>query len=167
MLQPGVGYTFNNSSGGSSLTIDTITRYKETLPFFVYEDSDDSGNTIFRINAGTFNNVFPTVNGATVGEANAYLAAPAVTSLVILTVPAAPKPNPAWPSGTPTIALLAGTAVPGYGPTVARLALARITVTTEAGSGLKTYAVANLVSGSLWGERFECGEELEYWFSRI
>ena len=167
MLQSGVGYTYNNSSGGSSLTIDTIARQKETLPFFVYEDTDASGNTVFRINAGTFNNVFPTVNGATVGEANAYLAAPSATSLVVLTVPASAKPNPAWPSGTPTIALLAGTTVPGFGPTVARLALAKITVTTEAGTNAKTYAVSNLVSGSLWGERFECGDELEYWFSRI
>jgi hypothetical protein len=167
MLQSGVGYSFSNSSGGSSLTIDTITRYKETLPFFVYEDSDASGNTVFRINAGTFNNVFPTVNGATVGDAAAYLAAPTATSLVVLTVPATGGANPAWPAGTPTIALLAGTTVPGFGPTVARLALAKITVTTEAGSGVKTYAVSNLVSGSLWGERFECGEELEYWFSRI
>lgn len=167
MLQQGVGYTFSNASGGSSLTIDTIARYKETLPFFVYEDTDASGNTVFRINAGTFNNVFPTVNGATVGEANAYLAAPTATSLVVLTVPASGGTSPALPAGTPTIAIQSGTTVPANTATVARLALAKITVTTEAGSSDKTFTVSNLVSGSLWGERFQCGDDLEYWFSRI
>jgi hypothetical protein len=167
MITQGVGYTFSNSSDGSSLVIDQAGRQKETLPFYVYEDTDSSGNTVFRINAGTFNNVFPTVNGVTVGDSAAALAAPTVTSLVVMTIPATGKPNPAFPSGTPTIALLSGTSVPGFTSTVARVALARITVSTQSGSNAKLYAVANLASGSIWGERFECGEELDYWFSRI
>ena len=166
MLQQGVGYTFSNSSGGSSLTIDNgAARYKETLPFFVFEDADANGNTIFRINAGTFNNVFPTVGGAQVGEANAYLGAPGSTSLVIMTIGASGGISPAFPSGTPFISLMNGTTIPENGLAVARVALAKITVSTQ--SGVNTYTVSNLVSGSLWGERFECGKELQYWFSRI
>ena len=164
MLQQGVGYTFSNASGGSSLTIDTIARYKETLPFFVFEDSDINGNTVFRINAGTFNNIFPTVNGATVGETAAYLAAPTTTSLVVLSLVATETP-PAFPSAVPTITLVSGTVVPGYTTLTAKVALAKITVTGS--SQAREYSISNLVSGSLWGERFKCGTQLEYWFSRI
>ena len=167
MITQGVGYTFSNASDGTSLIIDQVMRQKETLPFFVYEDTDTAGNTVFRINAGTFNNVFPTVNGVTVGEASAYLAAPASTSLVVLTIPATGNPSPSFPAGTPSIALVSGTTVPGFTATVAKVALAKITVSTQAGSSAKSYAVSNLVSGSLWGERFQCGNELDYWFSRI
>lgn len=167
MIQEGVGYTFSNASGGFSLTIDQPGRSKETLPFFVYEDTDSAGNTVFRINGGTFNNVFPTVNGVTVGESAAYLAAPSSTSLVVLSIPATGSPSPSFPAGTPTITMLGGTTVPGFTTTMAKVALAKITVTTQAGSSAKVYTVSNLVSGSLWGERFECGEELNYWFSRI
>lgn len=164
MLQSGVGYTFDNSSRGSSLTIDTIARYKETLPFFVYEDTNEAGSPIFRINAGTFNNQFPTVNGAQVGSSSAYLAAPSSSGLVVMTIAASQN---AFPASTPTIAFLSASSVPGNSPSVAYVAIARINAATIEGSAQKAYSVDNLVSGSLWGERFECGEELEYWFSRI
>jgi len=162
MLQQGVGYTVNNSSGGQSLVVDQVGIYKETLPFFIYEDTTEAGARCFRLNAGTFNNQFPTVGGAQVGQPNAYLEEPSATSLVVLTIPASES---AFPAGTCTIALSAGTSAPEAGEGEAYVILGRIDVTTADGD--KQFAVSNLVSGSLWGERFQCGEELEYWFSRI
>jgi hypothetical protein len=163
MIQQGVGYTVTNSSGGQSLTVDTTAIYKETLPFFIYEDTNEAGTRCFRLNAGTFNNEFPTINGAEIGQPEAYLAEPSVTSLVVLTIPASES---AFPDGPCTIALTAGTSTPEASAGEAYLILGKIDVTTAEG-GAKEYAVSNLVSGSLWGERFQCGEELEYWFSRI
>lgn len=162
MLQQGVGYTVTNSSGGQSLTIDAVGIYKETLPFFIYEDTNDQGARCFRLNAGTFNNQFPKINGTTIGEAAAYLAEPASTSLVVLTIPAS---EGAFPAGDSTIGLTAGETAPAADQETAYVVLGRIKVTEE--SGNKSFAVDNLVSGSLWGERFKCGEELQYWFSRI
>jgi hypothetical protein len=162
MLQQGVGYTVTNSSGGQSLTIDAIGIYKETLPFFIYEDSTEAGARCFRLNAGTFNNQFPTVGGAQVGQPAAYLPEPGATSVVVLTIPASES---AFPSGACTIALTPGTAAPESSAGTAYVILGRIDVTTAQGD--KQFAVSNLVSGSLWGERFKCGEELQYWFSRI
>ena len=162
MLQEGVGYTLNNASGGQSLVIDIASRYKETLPFFVYEDTTEGGEPIFRINAGTFNNQFPTVDGFPIGNKNAYIDAPAANGLIVLRIQAS---DAAFPASTPQIIFSAGFSVPGNGEEQANVAIAKIEVKTEAGQ--VSYTVSNLVSGSLWGERFKCGSELEYWFSRI
>jgi hypothetical protein len=162
MIQQGVGYTVTNSSGGQSLTVDTTAIYKETLPFFIYEDTNEAGARCFRLNAGTFNNEFPTIGGATIGLPAAFLAEPSATSVVVLTIPASES---AFPAGACTIALTAGTTAPEASAGTAYVILGRIDVTTAQGD--KQFAVSNMVSGSLWGERFKCGEELEYWFSRI
>ena len=162
MLQQGAGYTVTNSSGGQSLTIDAVGIYKETLPFFIYEDTNEAGARCFRINAGTFNNEFPTVGGAEIGQPAAFLPEPGATSLVVMTIPAS---ETAFPAGACTIGLTAGNTAPEASESTAYVVLGRIRVTTS--SGGKEFAVDNLVSGSLWGERFQCGEELEYWFSRI
>jgi hypothetical protein len=162
MIQQGVGYTAVNSSSGQSLLIDAIAVYKETLPFFIYEDTNAQGDRCFRLNAGTFNNEFPTISGVVIGEPEACLPEPSATSLVVLTIPAS---QGAFPDGTCTIDLQPGTTPPVAGASEAYVVLGRIKVTQESGS--KEFAIDNLVSGSLWGERFQCGEELEYWFSRI
>lgn len=162
MIQQGVGYTAINSSSGQSLTIDAVGIYKETLPFFIYEDTNDQGARCFRINAGTFNNEFPTVSGAEIGQPNAVIPEPSTTSLVVMTIPAS---ETAFPAGACTIGLTAGNTAPEASASVAYVVLGRIRVTNT--SGGKEFAVDNLVSGSLWGERFKCGDELEYWFSRI
>lgn len=162
MIQQGVGYTATNSSSGQSLTIDAVGIYKETLPFFIYEDTNDQGARCFRINAGTFNNEFPTVSGVEIGQPNAVIPEPNATSLVVMTIPAS---ETAFPAGACTIGLTAGNTAPEASASVAYVVLGRIRVTNT--SGGKEFAVDNLVSGSLWGERFKCGDELEYWFSRI
>jgi hypothetical protein len=164
MLQQGVGYTVTNSSGGQSLTIDAVGIYKETLPFFIYEDTNDQGARCFRLNPGTFNNQFPKVNGTTIGEAAAYLAEPGATSVVILTIPASAE---AFPAGECSIAFQEGTTAPIASGSSAYVLLGKVTVTTLQGGSEKNFEVSNLASGSLWGERFECGSDLNYWFSRI
>ena len=164
MIQQGVGYTVTNSSDGQSLVIDQVGIYKETLPFFVYEDSNEAGQPVLRINPGTFNNVLPTVSGVTIGEPGATLPAPQATSVVAIRIPAS---EGAFPDGVPTIEWFTGTSPPANESGLAYLSIAIVNVLTESGSGSDTYQINNLVSGSLWGERFQCGEELEYWFSRI
>jgi hypothetical protein len=164
MIQQGVGYTVTNSSDGQSLVIDQIGIYKETLPFFIYEDATPEGARCFRLNPGTFNNQFPKVGGATIGEPTAFLPEPSATSLVVLTIPAS---EGAFPAGDCSIDLVSGTTAPAADEGEAYVVLGKIEVATQEGSSDKVYSVANLVSGSLWGERFQCGEELEYWFSRI
>ena len=164
MLQDGVGYTLNNSSGGQSLVIDTAARQKETLPFFVYEDTDSAGQGVLRINPGTFNNELPTVGGATIGEQSATLPLPLATSIVALRIPASES---FFPAAQPTVEWFTGTFVPENEEDVAYVALALVNVSTEPGSSEKIYKISSLASGSIWGERFQCGEELEYWFSRI
>lgn len=89
MLQQGVGYTYTNSRGGSSLVIDPVIISAPNTPFRVYEDSTAEGQAILRVSAGTFNNSFPTVNGSQVGEANAYFPAPSGTqSFILASLPA-------------------------------------------------------------------------------
>jgi hypothetical protein len=162
MIQQGVGYTVTNSSGGQSLTVDAISFYKETLPFFIYEDTTPQGARCFRINAGTFNNEFPTVGGVRVGRPEAFLNEPSATSIIVLRIPASETFFPAGPS---RIELMSGTTAQENTEEEAFVVLGMIDVTFD--QGAKKFEISNLVSGSLWGERFQCGEELEYWFSRI
>lgn len=162
MIQQGVGYTATNSSSGQSLQIDAIGFYKETLPFFVYEDTNEEGQGVLRINPGTFNNELPTVSGVEIGEPGATLPLPQSSSIVALRIPAALG---SFPADTVTVEWFTGNAVPPSDEGVAYVAIALVKVMEEAGN--KQFVISNLVSGSLWGERFQCGEELEYWFSRI
>jgi hypothetical protein len=164
MIQQGVGYTVTNSSDGQSLVIDQIGIYKETLPFFIYEDATPEGARCFRLNPGTFNNQFPKVGGATIGEPTAFLPEPSATSLVVMTIPATVD---AFPSADCTIAFETGTTAPTATDSTAYVVLGKVTVTTPEGGSEKNFDVSNLASGSLWGERFECGSDLNYWFSRI
>ncbi|CAB4162406.1 hypothetical protein UFOVP779_38 [uncultured Caudovirales phage] len=164
MITQGVGYTFTNSSDGFSLQIDQPGRLKEVLPFSVYEDTNSAGQGVLRLTPGTFNNEFPTINGVRIGEPGATLALPQVTSLVVLNITASEN---FFPAAIPTITIKSGLTVDAFSETSAQVALALIKVTTITGSTSKTLEISSLVSGSLWGERFQCGEELEYWFSKI
>ena len=167
MLQQGVGYTFTNSRGGASLVIDPVIISAPNTPFRVYEDSTAEGQAILRVTAGTFNNTFPTVNGSQVGEANAYLPAPSADSIIYLTIPASQSSGAAFPNGTPTVTLASGSTVPTNTATTAYVGLAKVKVTPVPESTAKVYTFNQLVTGSLWGERFECGSQLDYWFSQI
>lgn len=167
MITPGVGYTFRNSPDGFSLEIDQPLTVKDNRGFYVYEDSTSDGIPILRINAGTINSVFPTVNGVQVGEQAAYLPRPTSNSIVMLTIPASEESGQPFPSEVPTITVRGGSTLPSQTETQAFVALAKIIATPVEGSPLPALEITQLVSGSLWGERYECGSDLNYWFSHI
>lgn len=167
MITQGVGYTFQNSPGGLSLVIDPPTPLKRDGAFYVYEDTTADGVAVIRINAGTFNNTFPTVNGVQAGLPTAYLARPSATSIVVLTAPASQTSNAPFPSDTPTITMVSGTNVPAATATTAKVAIAKIVATPVEGSAVPVLEITQLISGSIWGERYSCGSQLDYWFSQI
>lgn len=162
MITPGIGYTITNSTKGFSLEIEQQTLVIET-PFKVYEDSTDQGVSVIRIAAGTINNSLPTVGGAQMGTANAYLAKPGGSGFVYLMIPASNTDGAAFPSGTPQV--LFASSVPSHNATTAYVGLAKVDVTTANDAQVTT--IRQLVTGSLWGERFKCGSQLDYWFSQI
>lgn len=167
MITPGLGYTFRNSPDGFSLEIEQQGIRKDDRGFYVYEDSTDQGVAILRINAGTFNNTFPTVDGVQVGEKLAYLARPSSTCLVMLTIPASEDAGQPFPADVPTISIRQGSTMPAETSTEAYVTIAKIVATPVEGSQTPALEITQLVSGSLWGERYECGSELNYWFSSI
>jgi hypothetical protein len=161
MIQDGIGYTVTNSTGGQSLQVDAVGVYKETLPFFVFEDTNAAGATVFRVNPGTFNNSLPEIGGLDISNAEASLPPPSSDSFVVLAIPAS---DDAFPDGQPAIVTLSS--IPANTGAQAYFGLARIKVETLEG-GAVAYTVESLASGSLWGERFRYGDKLEYWFSRV
>lgn len=167
MLQQGVGYTYTNSRGGASLVIDPVIISAPNTPFRVYEDSTAEGQAILRVSAGTFNNSFPTVNGSQVGEPNAYFPAPSADSIIYLSIPASQSSGAPFPAGSVSVTMTTGSTVPSNTATAAYVGLAKVKVTPVPESTAKVYTFSQLVTGSLWGERFECGSQLDYWFAHI
>lgn len=166
MIQQGVGYTYTNDRRGSSLIIDTVAA-EPSAPFRVYEDSTDTGTAILRVSAGTFNNTFPTINGTQVGQPAAYFARPTASSIIYLTIPASQTTGAAFPAGTPTVTLGAGSTIPTANATTAYVGIAKVDVVTVSGTSTQVLTITQLATGSLWGERFKCGSQLDYWFAHI
>lgn len=162
MLTPGLGYTFTNSPKGYSLEIEQQTQVIDA-PFRVYEDSTAEGVSVIRISPGTINNQLPTVGGTLIGGSSAYLPKPGASGYVTLTVPASEDSGAPFPASSPQVTFNAN--IPLNSPTNAYVGLAYIKVTTFQGASVMT--IDQLVTGSLWGERFECGSQLDYWFSQI
>ena len=150
MLQQGVGYTVNNSSGGQSLVVD-FPRSEITQAFFAYEDiKDDASEAIIRITPGTINLQFPKINGIQIGLPTAFLTAPTENSVIVITIP---NSSSAFPSGVMTISLFPLSGVPTSDNDNCRLSLAQVIVETQAG-GSKSYTIQNLLRGSLSGTRY-------------
>jgi hypothetical protein len=162
MLTPGIGYTFTNSPKGYSLEIEPQTQVIDA-PFRVYEDSTAEGVSVIRISPGTINNQLPTVGGTLIGGASAYLSKPGSSGFVMLTIPASQSSGAPFPASTPQVTFNAS--IPSNSTSTAYVGLAYIKVTTVEGASVIT--IDQLVTGSLWGERFECGSQLDYWFSQI
>lgn len=163
MITQGLGYTFNNSPCGSSLIIDQPAY---TLPiggFYVYLDTDTSGTEVLKITAGTINNSLPTVSGTIIGNENAHLTKPTSNGFIVLEMPASEVTSAAFPSDQATIKFASSIATSTK--TKAFLGIAKIKVITVEQAQVVT--IQQLVSGSVWGERFECGTQLDYWFSQI
>jgi hypothetical protein len=166
MIQPGVGYTFTNDRRGSSLLIDTVQQ-AETPPLSVFEDSTAEGVAILRVSAGTINNSFPTINGTQVGQANAYFARPTSSSIVYLSIPASQSSGAPFPASTPSLILAGGSTIPSNSASAAYVGIAKIEAVTVPGTDTIVLTISQLTTGSLWGERFECGSQLDYWFAHI
>jgi hypothetical protein len=163
MIQPGIGYTFINDGRGASLIIDTAPAQVST-PFSVYEDSTAEGTAILRITKGTINNQLPTVDGSEIGTDNAYLPKPTSSGFIVLEVPASEDSADTFPADVPTISFQA--TVPGYDNTMAYVALAKVDIITVPESP-PSMTINQLVTGSIWAERFQCGNQVDYWFSHI
>jgi len=162
MITPGIGYTFQNSPDGFSLVIDQQTQ-KTEHPFQVYEDSTAEGVAVLRIKSGTINNQLPTVGGTLIGGSSAYLSKPGSSGFVTLTIPASQSSGAPFPASSPQVTF--NSTIPSNSQSTAYVGLAYIKVTTVDGASVMT--IDQLVTGSLWGERFECGSQLDYWFSQI
>lgn len=165
MLQQGVGYTYTNNPRGASLVIDQMVLSAPNTPFRVYEDTNEEGQAILRIAIGTINNQLPDVNEAEIGTAEAYLPKPAGSGFVILQIPATEATGAPFPSATPMV--IFSSSVSPNDEVTAYVALAKIDLEATAENPTPTMTISQLVTGSLWGERFECGDQLDYWFSQI
>lgn len=164
MITSGVGYTFTNSSKGFSLEIEQQTHTVEH-PFQVYEDSTAEGVAILRIKTGTINNQLPLVSGAEIGTANAYIQKPAGGGFIVLYIPASPSSGAPFPASAPLI--LFQPSIDPSSETGVDVALAKVDLITTEANPIPVLIIQQLVTGSLWGERFKCGSQLDYWFSQI
>lgn len=164
MITPGIGYTYRNSPDGFSLEIDQ-QRVTVEHPFKVYEDSTEDGTAIIRIAPGTINNQLPLANGAELGTSGAYLDKPAGSGFIVLYIPASPSSGAPFPASAPLI--LFQPSVDPSSETGVDVALAKLEMTTTEANPIPVLTINQLVTGSLWGERFECGSQLDYWFSQI
>jgi|DEB19_MinimDraft_3_1074340.scaffolds.fasta_scaffold21172_2 hypothetical protein len=165
MIQQGVGYTYTNNPRGASLVIDPVIAMQPHAPFKVYEDSTAEGEAILRVNAGTINNQLPLVGGAEIGTPNAYLQKPAGGGFIVLYIPASPSSGAPFPASAPLI--LFQPSIDPSSDTGVDVALAKVELITTADNPIPVMTINQLVTGSLWGERFECGSQLDYWFSQI
>ena len=168
MFQQGVGYTFTTDPKGTSLVIDPQIIPKPNVPFRLFEDSTPEGVAILRVSAGTFNNIIPTINGQQLGQPGAYFQKPSGNNIVYLSAQASQNTQAQFPEGTPTIVLAGGSSVPPSTATSAFVAIALITSATPAGTDVPVLTMHQLVNGSIWGERFECGNNpVLYWFAQV
>ena len=164
MITPGIGYTFQNSPDGFSLTIDQQT-IKAEHPFLVYEDSTPEGEAVLRIKPGTINNQLPNVSGNEIGTPSAYIQKPAGSGFIVLYIPASPSSGAPFPASTPMI--LFQPSIDPSSETGVDVALAKVDLITTGDNPIPVLTISQLVTGSLWGERFECGSQLDYWFAHI
>lgn len=164
MITPGIGYTITNSTKGFSLEIEQQSVTVDH-PFQVYEDSTAEGVAILRIKTGTINNQLPLVSGAEIGTENAYIQKPAGGGFIVLYIPASPISGAPFPASAPLI--LFQPSIDPSSETGVDVALAKVDLITTEANPIPVLIIQQLVTGSLWGERFECGSQLDYWFSQI
>ena len=134
-------------------------------PFLVYEDSTPEGVAVLRIKPGTINNQLPLAGGAELGTPSAYIQKPAGSGFIVLYIPASPSSGAPFPASTPMI--LFQPSIDPSTDTGVDVALAKVDLITTGENPIPVLTIDQLVTGSLWGERFECGSQLDYWFSRI
>jgi len=162
------GVQFNNSAGGVAFNTpqEVIDISKSAPPFFVYLVKEEGADAV-RVTTGTVNNVIPLING-TIMTNPAYtpLLLPTSAGDYVVTIKCKADPPPAsFPRLDSEIKIesypTTDTDTEGY------ISLATVTVTVT--SGVPSYAINQLVSGSLWAERHKYTEPgtASYFFYRV
>lgn len=162
-LQPGVGYTFTNASGGASLIIDEPPAIPPH-PFKVYAVVTSSG-CIVRVIPGTINNIEPTIGSPPVQLSvkppptmNVGSASVPTYEYIYLQMPVATSGTPPAFPDLPTI--MHDSSPQTSTDATAFLLLALVEVSTG--------TVSQYVSGSQWGERYKCGaNDAVYFFGLV
>lgn len=194
-IQPGVGYTFDSSSKG--FTIDTSEQFPDntqatTHPFeIVNVRINASGNVIFQVVSGTFNNLVPTINDyisstqvkldrTTAGVANPPTGElvssnyDATTKTSYITLRAGPEtaapftyPDPLETSNQyPQI--IGGNVAPVSPDTDVWGFLVIGTITVDNVTTPTTFTVSQNITGSLWADRIKlAGITARYYYARI
>ncbi len=131
-----------------------------STPFAVYLDTVE-GVTVIRVVPGTVNNVIPYINGTLMTANYTPLSAPTTAGTYVVTIKCKADPPPAsFPRLDSEIKIesypTTDTDTEGY------ISLATVTVTVT--SGVPSYAINQLVSGSLWAERHKYTQPDTAWY---
>jgi hypothetical protein len=162
------GIEFMNSAGGVAFNTpqDVIDISNSAPPFFVYLVKEEGADAV-RVVTGTVNNVIPLINGTIMtNQAYTPILLPTSAGDYVVTIKCKADPAPAFfPRLDSEIKIesypTTDTDTEGY------ISLATVTVTVT--SGVPSYAINQLVSGSLWAERHKYTEPdtASYFFYRV
>lgn len=160
------GIEFQSSIGGVGLsTTQEVNLNTYTTPFQVYL-TESEGAAAVGVITGMVNNVIPLINGTIMTGAYTPLLLPTTAGDYVVTIKCKADPAPAFfPKLDSEIKIesypTTDTDTEGY------ISLATVTVTVT--GGVPSYAVNQLVSGSLWAERHKYTEPdtATYFFYRV
>lgn len=160
------GIEFQSSIGGVGLsTTQDVNLNTYTTPFQVYL-TESEGAAAVGVITGMVNNVIPLINGVIMTGAYTPLLLPTTAGDYVVTIKCKADPAPAFfPKSDTEIKIesypTTDTDSEGY------ISLAFVTVTVT--GGVPSYAINQLVSGSLWAERHKYTEPdtATYFFYRV
>ena len=160
------GIEFQSSIGGVGLsTTQEVNLNTYTTPFQVYL-TESEGAAAVGVITGMVNNVIPLINGTIMTGAYTPLLLPTTAGDYVVTIKCKADPAPAFfPKSDSEIKIesypTTDTDTEGY------ISLAFVTVTVT--GGVPSYAINQLVSGSLWAERHKYTEpdSASYFFYRV
>lgn len=160
------GIEFQSSIGGVGLsTTQDVNLNTYTTPFQVYL-TESEGAAAVGVITGMVNNVIPLINGVIMTGAYTPLLLPTTAGDYVVTIKCKADPAPAFfPKSDSEIKIesypTTDTDSEGY------ISLAFVTVTVT--GGVPSYAINQLVSGSLWAERHKYTEPdtATYFFYRV
>jgi hypothetical protein len=161
------GVEFQKSIGGVAFNTTQDVNYNNVLnPFTVYLDKVDD-IVVIRVATGAINSVIPLINGTIMTGAYTPITAPTSAGDYVVAVKCKADAAPAFfPKSDSEIVLLpyptTDTDTEGY------IALASVTATSGTG-GTLTFAVNQLVSGSLSAERhkYSAPNTATYYYYRV
>jgi len=160
MFSQGIAFQISNGGVAYNTTQDFVPSITRS-PFFVYLVKEEGADAV-RVVTGTVNNVIPLING-TIMTNPAYtpILLPTSAGDYVVTIKCKADPPPAsFPRLDSEIKIesypTTDTDTEGY------ISLATVTVTVT--SGVPSYAINQLVSGSLWAERHKYTQPDTAWY---